>query len=106
MAKHPDVDYIITFNDVTANATVKVLSAAGNKTIKVVTPNGGDAITAPLIKDGSVAAVWAAPYVKLGQQAAIAAFDAITKQGTLPQRVMVAGQLATKDNVDSVTFVK
>lgn len=106
LAKHPDVDYIITFNDVTANATVKVLSAAGNKTIKVVTPNGGDAITAPLIKDGSVAAVWAAPYVKLGQQAAIAAFDAITKQGTLPQRVMVAGQLATKDNVDSVTFVK
>ena len=50
--------------------------------------------------------VWSGPYVKLGQQVAIAAYDAITKQGTLPERVMVLGQLATKDNVDSVTFVK
>jgi ribose transport system substrate-binding protein len=106
LAKHPDADYIITFNDVSANATAKVLSAAGNKTIKVATPNGGDAITIPLIQDGSVTCVWAAPYVKLGQQVAIAAYAAITKQGTLPQRVMVLGQLATKDNVDSITFVK
>ena len=106
LAKHPDANYIITFNDVSANATAKVLSAAGNTKIKVATPNGGDAITVPLIKDGSVACVWSAPYVKLGQQAAIAAYDAITKQGTLPQRLMVLGQLATKDNVDSVTFVK
>lgn len=106
IAKHPDVDYIITFNDVTANATVKVLEASGKTNIKVVTPNGGDAITVPLIKNGSVTAVWSAPYEKLGRQAAIAAYMAITKQGTLPQRLMVLGQLATADNVDSVTFVK
>ena len=105
LAKHPDADYIITFNDVSANATAKVLSAAGNTTIKVATPNGGDAITIPLIQDGSVTCVWSAPYVKLGQQVAIAAYDAITKV-TIPQRVMALGQLATKDNVDSVTFVQ
>ena len=104
LAKHPDVDYIIAFNDVTANATAKVLAAAGNKTIKVVTPNGGDAITVPLIKDGSVSAVYSCPWNKLGQQAAIAAYTAIAK-GSLPQRIMVLGQLATKDNVDSVPFV-
>ncbi len=106
LAKHPDVDYIITFNDVTTNATVKVLAAAGNTKIKVATPNGGDAITVPLIKDGSVTCVWSAPYEKLGRQAAIAAYMAITGQGQVPQRLMVVGQLATKDNVDSVTFVK
>jgi ribose transport system substrate-binding protein len=106
LAKHPDVNYIVTFNDVSANATVNVLKAAGNDTIKVVTPNGGDAITAPLITDGSVAAVWAAPYEELGRQAAIAAYMAITNQGTIPERAMVAGQLATQDNVDSVTFVE
>ena len=64
LAKHPDADYIVTFNDVSANATAKVLSAAGNTTIKVATPNGGDAITVPLIKDGSVTCVWSAPYVE------------------------------------------
>ena len=106
IAKHPDVDYIITFNDVSANATVNVLKAAGNSTIKVVTPNGGDAITVPLIRDGSVAAVWAAPYEELGRQAAIAAYMAITQQGTLPERFMVMGELATQENVDSVTFVE
>ena len=106
LAKHPDVNYIVTFNDVSAMATVNVLKAAGNTTIKVATPNGGDAITIPAIKDGSVLCAWSGPYVKLGQQAAIAAYDAITKQGTLPQRLMILGQLATKDNVDSVTFVK
>jgi ribose transport system substrate-binding protein len=106
LAKHPDANYIVAFNDVSANATAKVLSAAGNTSIKVMTPNGGDAITVPLIQDGSVTCVWSGPYVKLGQQVAIAAYDAITKQGTLPERVMVLGQLATKDNVDSVTFVK
>jgi len=106
LAKHPDVDYIITFNDVTANATVQVLDAAGNTTIKVATPNGGDAITVPFIKDGSVSAVWSAPYVKLGQQAAIAAYMAITGQGDLPERLMVLGELATQENVDSVEFVE
>ena len=106
LAKHPDANYIVAFNDVSANATAKVLSAAGNTSIKVITPNCGDALTVPLIQDGSVTCVWSGPYVKLGQQVAIAAYDAITKQGTLPERVMVLGQLATKDNVDSVTFVK
>ncbi len=106
LAKHPDADYIVTFNDVSANATAKVLSAAGNTTIKVATPNGGDAISVPLIKDGSVVCVWAGQYVKLGQQAAIAAYDVITGQGNLPERVMVTGPLATKANVDSVTFVQ
>lgn len=105
LAKHPDVDYIIAYNDVSANATVKVLAAAGKTKIKVATPNGGDAISVPGLKDGSVLCVWSGPYVKLGNQAAIAAYMAITKQGTLPERVMVLGQLATKDNVDSVTFV-
>ncbi len=106
LAKHPDVDYIITFNDVSANATVKVLEAAGNTKIKVATPNGGDAISIPTLKDGSVLCAWSGPYAELGDQAAIAAYMAITKQGTLPERLMVAGELATMDNVDSVTFVQ
>jgi hypothetical protein len=31
---------------------------------------------------------------------------AITQQGTLPERFMVMGELATQENVDSVTFVE
>jgi len=105
LAAHPDADYIVTFNDVSATATVNVLRAANNTTIKVATPNGGDAITVPYIQDGSVICVWSAPYVKLGQQAGIAAYMAIDGQ-TLPERIMINGELATQENVDSVTFVE
>ena len=107
LAKHPDADYIITFNDVSAMATVAVLKTAGNTTIKVATPNGGDAITAPAIKDGSVIAAWQGPFVKLGDQAAIAAYNVITNQNLpLQQRIMIPGILATKDNVDTIEFIQ
>jgi ribose transport system substrate-binding protein len=107
LAKHPDADYIIGFNDVSTMATVSVLKAAGNTHIKTATMNGGDAISAPAIKDGSVLCAYVGPYALLGQQSAIAVYDEITNQNLpLPQRVMVPGVLATKDNVDSVTFVQ
>ena len=106
IAKYPDVQVIIGYNDYATMGAAAALKAAGKTGIVVATMNGGQDITAAGIKDGSALCAYRDPWELLGTTAAIAGYDVLTKQNPLSQRVLVIGELATKDNVDKLTFVK
>lgn len=107
VGKYPDVQVIMTYNDYSQSSTIAVLKASGKTNVKVGNPNGGQDIAAPGLRDGSVICAYRNPWEKVGEQAAIAGYDILTNQNLpLPKRVLVPGVLATKENVDSVTFIK
>jgi ribose transport system substrate-binding protein len=104
--QHPSVRALITFNDATAQAAVTSAKVAHVKNVAIVTPNGGEPESVPLLKNGSEKMVYRAPWEQEGAQAVIAAYDAQTKQHLpLPKILQLPGVVATKSNLSSIPFV-
>ncbi len=107
IAKYPDVQVIIAYNDYATMGAAAALKAAGKTGILVATMNGGQDITAAAIKDGTALCAYRDPWEQVGTTAAIAGYDILTQQNLpLPNRLLILGTLATKDNVDQLTYVK
>ena len=105
IGKYPDVQIIIGYNDYATMAAASALKAAGKTGVLVATMNGGQDITAAGIKEGTALCAYRDAWEKVGNAAAIAAYDILTKQHLPARRMLFIGELATKDNVDSLTFV-
>jgi ABC-type sugar transport system substrate-binding protein len=107
IGKYPDVQVIIAYNDYSTMGVVAALKAAGKTDIVAANPNGGSEIAKAAIQDGSVLCTYRSPYELVGTTAARAAYNLLTEQNLpLPERFLMVGELVTKDNVDSVTFIK
>ena len=105
IGKYPDVQIIIGYNDYATMAAAATLKAAGKTGVLVATMNGGQDITAAGIKEGTALCAYRNAWWKVGNAAAIAAYDVLTKQPLPARRMLFIGELATKENVDSLTFV-
>jgi ribose transport system substrate-binding protein len=105
MGKYPDVQVIFGYNSYATMAAASALRAAGKTNVMVATMNGGADITVSGLKSGSVAVVYRNPWEKVGDAAAIAAYDILTKQNLPAKRMLFTGEVASKDNVDKLTFV-
>lgn len=107
LAKYPDVQVILGYDDNSTMAALAAVKASGKTSVLCASPNGGEAIAAQAIKAGGLLCSYDYPWAEVGTQAAYAGYDVLTKQNLpLPVNVLVAGTLATKDNVDQLTFVK
>ena len=106
LAKAPDVQFILGYNDISTLGAVAAVKAAGKTGVLCATPNGGQDITAMGIKQGTVLCTYDLAWVENGTQAAYAGYDILTKQNQpLPIQIELTGTLATKDNVDQLTFL-
>ena len=106
LAKAPDVQFILGYNDIATLGAVAAVKAAGKTGVLCATPNGGQDITAMGIKQGTVLCTYDLAWVENGTQAAYAGYDILTKQNLpLPIQIELTGTLATKDNVDQLTFL-
>ena len=106
LAKAPDVQFILGYNDISTLGAVAAVKAAGKTGVLCATPNGGQDITAMGIKDGTVLCTYNLAWVENGTQAAYAGYDILTKQNQpLPIQIELTGTLATKDNVDQLEFL-
>jgi len=105
MGKYPDAQVILGYNDYATNAAAMALRASGKTGVVVVTPNGGSEINVPALKSGAVLTAYRNPWEKLGDAAAIVAYDILTKQNIPQKRMLFIGEPATKENVNSLKFV-
>ncbi len=106
LAKAPDVQFILGYNDISTLGAVAAVKAAGKTGVLCATPNGGQDITAMGIKAGTVLCTYNLAWVENGTQAAYAGYDILTKQNQpLPIQIELTGTLATKDNVDQLKFL-
>jgi ribose transport system substrate-binding protein len=107
IAKYPEAQIIVTYNDPSAIATLTNLRASNKMDVKVATGGGGEALASTALKDGSMLCSYQIPWRKMGEQMAIAVYDILTKQNQpLPQIVNIKSALATKDNVDQFDMIK
>jgi ABC-type sugar transport system substrate-binding protein len=107
MSKYPDVQMIVAYNDYSTMGVVAALKAAGKTDIIVANANGGAEISKAALQDGSVFCTYRSPYELIGQTVARAGYNILTEQNLpLPERLLMIGELATKANVDSLTFIK
>ena len=105
MGKYPNTQVIVAYNDYSAMGAVMALKSAGATGVVAATPNGGSEITVSGQKSGAVLAAYRCPWEKIGETAAIAAYDILTKQNLPQKRMLLMGELATKENVNSISFV-
>jgi ABC-type sugar transport system substrate-binding protein len=95
-------DAIVTYNDQTALASAQAVRAAGAETA-VIGINGEEAAL-EAVRDGRLAVTIQVDAPGAGAEAAVAAYDAVTKQHLpLPKRIVDKGTLVTESNVDSLT---
>jgi ABC-type sugar transport system substrate-binding protein len=105
LTKYPTVKAIATLNDQAAVATASAAQTLGKSNIQIFTANGGDPVSVPDLKSGRVGVVYRVPWEQQGIQAAIAAYDAVTKQNQpLPPLINIPGTVVTKANVSKVPF--
>jgi ribose transport system substrate-binding protein len=107
IAKYPDAQVIVTYNDPSAIATLTSLKASGKADVKVATGGGGEALAQTALKDGSMLCSYQIPWRAMGDQMAIAVYNILTDQGQpLPEILNIKSELATKDNVDQFEMIK
>jgi ribose transport system substrate-binding protein len=104
LAKHPDVDVVVAYNDTAAEAAVSVARASGKADIKIA-GDGGDATAVRLIRAGQLWGTYGPDEAGIGKQQAIAAYNLVTKQHLpLPKEIVISsGTMVTKANADGYT---
>ncbi|HEY4094798.1 MAG TPA: sugar ABC transporter substrate-binding protein [Baekduia sp.] len=104
LAKYPDVDVVVAYNDTAAEAAVAVARSSGKPDIKIA-GDGGDATAVRLIRAGQLWGTYGPDEAEIGRQQAVAAYDLATKQHLpLPKEIVIrSGTMVTKANADKYT---
>jgi ABC-type sugar transport system substrate-binding protein len=104
LAKYPDVDVVVAYNDTAAEAASSVARSSGKPDIKIA-GDGGDATAVRLIRNGQLWGTYGPDEAGIGKQQAIAAYNLVTKQNLpLPKEIVItSGTMVTKANADSYT---
>jgi ABC-type sugar transport system substrate-binding protein len=105
LAKYPGVRLVLTYNDESALAAATAVRASG-KQVLVATPNAGQAIAQTALRAGKLDLVYDAPWAAIGTQAAIAAYDELTKQSLpLPKYINPPSYIVTPANAGQAVWV-
>lgn len=104
LAKYPDVQAVLTLNDVSAQASATVAQSNG-KDILIAGANG-DQSAIDMIRAGQLFATFSYPWAEIGRQAIRAAYNAVLEQNLpLPETVAAVGTPVTKENAGDVEGV-
>lgn len=106
VAKAPDSDVIIAYADPAARAAESVAQANGKSKMRV-TGVSGFALAVPLLESGQMIATYALDATGIGKQMVWGGYDLVTDQHLpLPKKILVPGELVTKQNADSFPAIK
>jgi len=100
LAKYPEVENIITYNDAAAEAAAQVARSSGKGSVRVA-GCGGDASAFKLIEAGVLWGTYSQPLDLIGRELARASYNLLTDQH-LPLAEQIAtpgGEVITKANV-------
>jgi len=102
LTRYPNVHAVVTYDDESAVTLTTAARQAGKTGIAITTSTGGSAIDKQAISSGSIPFIYRAPFEIIGEQMAIAVYDKLTAQGTVPAAIKVSGVLLTKANLATV----
>lgn len=106
LTKYPNVQIVLTYNDQSVVAAATSVATSGKK-VFVATPNGGQALSQQALNAGKVDMVYRVPWEGTGTQAAIAAYDVVTKQHLpLPKFINLVGPVLTQKTANKVQWIK
>ena len=107
IAKYPEAQVIVTYNDPSAIATLTSLKASSKTDVKVATGGGGEALAQAALKDGSMLCSYQIPWRAMGEQMAIAVYNILTDQGQpLPEILNIKSELATDANFEQFEMIE
>ena len=107
IAKYPEAQVIVTYNDPSAIATLTSLKASSKTDVKVATGGGGEALAQAALKDGSMLCSYQIPWRAMGEQMAIAVYNILTDQGQpLPEILNIKSELATGANFEQFEMIE
>jgi ABC-type branched-subunit amino acid transport system substrate-binding protein len=99
------VQLIVTYNDQSAVAAASVVATSGKK-VYVSTCNSGQSIARDALKSNRLDLVYRTPWEGMGTQAAIAAYNVVTKQNLpLPKIINVPSYLVTPQDADKAAWI-
>jgi ABC-type sugar transport system substrate-binding protein len=105
LAKYSGVQLVLTYNDESALAAATAVAASG-KQVLVATPNAGQAIAKTALQAGKLDLVYDAPWAAIGTQAAIAAYDELTRQNLpLPKYINPPSYIVSPANASQAVWV-
>jgi ABC-type sugar transport system substrate-binding protein len=105
LSKYPSVGVILTYNDESALAAATAVAASGKKVL-VATPNAGQSISESALQAGKLDLVYDVPWAQIGTQAAIAAYDELTKQHLpLPKYINPPYSVVTPANASQAVWI-
>lgn len=106
LTKYPDVKIVVTYNDQSVVAAATTVATNG-RNVFVATPNGGQALSQQALNAGKVDMVYRVPWEGTGTQAAIAAYDVVSKQHLpLPKFVNLTGPVLTKATANKAQWIQ
>jgi ribose transport system substrate-binding protein len=106
LGKYPDVENVMTYNDLTALSAATAARSAGKTGIRITGAQGGVKAAVEAIKAGTVFATYAPPWEKTGEQIVKGAYNVVTKQNLpLAETITLNGTIVTKDNAGQFTPV-
>ena len=106
MTKYPSAQLIVSYNDGSAVA-IATTAATSNKKVSVACPNASLALARDALLAGRLDLVHRTPWEQEGVQAAIAAYDTVTRQDQpLPTFINVNGYIVTPATANKATWIQ
>jgi ribose transport system substrate-binding protein len=100
LGKYPDVQAIMTYNDLAALSTYTAARTAG-KELLITGAQGGDEAAVEAIAAGTLFATYSPPWEETGAEMVRGAYSEVTEQNLpLPETVTLKGTLVTQENAD------
>lgn len=104
LGRYPDVDGVMTYNDLVAMTAAITASGRGLTDVAILGAQGGDKTALQAIKEGAFLGTYRAPWEETGRAMVSGAYAAVAGRD-FPKRLALRGEVVTKDNVDQVTSV-
>ncbi len=105
LSKYPEATMIATYSDLAGLSTSTVVEQSGREVL-IAAGNGASQADIEAVKAGHIFSIYAPPWHGFGAEMVRGAYDAVTKQGTLPERTVSPlpeeGVLVTAENADEV----
>ncbi len=106
VAKYPDVDIIVAYNDQSSLAAQSAAATAGKTDILFANPNSGQSIALDGLKDGRLAVVFRTAWERIGTVAADVAMTVVADpEATFPTTVNVPGVLVTPETAADIPWI-
>jgi ABC-type sugar transport system substrate-binding protein len=106
VAKYPDVDIIVAYNDQSSLAAQGAAATAGKTGIVFANPNSGQSIALDGLENGKLAVVFRTAWERIGTVAADVAMTVVADpEVTFPKTVNVPGVLVTPETAAEIPWI-